>query len=367
MKIAVLVEKFPPEKCEGLELATQNIARHLALLGHDVHVVTMLDHGRSSRTIEDQVHVNRFSIPRGYLGYAVMLLKTFLSLGKIDAEINHAQTVFMGVPALFAKVLLKQPYVVWGRDDIYPPWRFKRLLSRLVCRHAAGVIALTSDMKNEILTFCDRTIYVIPNGVDFSRFGRPHVHESRRLSAVQGDKQVILFVGGLRAIKGLDYLLEAMSIIKQKKSRATLVLVGDGTERAHLKALARGLNIEERVTFAGSVPPERVPEYMVGADIFVLPSVSEAFPNVILEAMAAALPIVATRVGGVPEIVTDGVNGFVVSPRNPRALAEKVLALLDDTETRTRIAKANVLEAQKYTWENVVLRLEKVYRASLAS
>jgi hypothetical protein len=115
MKIAVLVEKFPPEKCEGLELATQNIARHLALLGHDVHVVTMLDHGRSSRTIEDQVHVNRFSIPRGYLGYAVMLLKTFLSLGKIDAELNHAQTVFMGVPALFAKVLSSGEEMIYIR------------------------------------------------------------------------------------------------------------------------------------------------------------------------------------------------------------------------------------------------------------
>ena len=367
MKIAVLVEKFPPDKCEGLELATQNIARHLALRGHDVHVVTMLDHGKSRRSTEDRVHVNRFSIPSGYLGYAVMWLKTFLSLGGIGAEINHAQTVFMGVPALFAKILLKQPYVVWGRDDIYPPWRFKRLLSRLVCRHASGVIALTSDMKNEMLTFCERKVYVIPNGVDFSRFGRLHAKESHRLLPIDDNASIILFVGGLRKIKGLDYLFEAMRFVKEKTTRVTLLLVGDGSERNHLEALARDLDLEENIHFAGRVPPEAIPKCMAAPDVLVLPSLSEGFPNVILEAMASGLPVVATRVGGVPDIVADGINGFVVPPRNPREIAEKVLALLNDTEARTRIASANVLEAKKYTWEKVVIQLEEVYRASIPS
>jgi len=111
----------------------------------------------------------------------------------------------------------------------------------------------------------------------------------------------------------------------------------------------------------GKVPNEKVPEYMAAADIFVLPSLSEGFPVVIVEAMASGLPIVATNITGLPEIVHDGENGFLVEPKNPAELAERILLLLQDDELRGRIAQNNKQRAKDYTWEKVIDRLEEVY------
>ena len=101
---------------------------------------------------------------------------------------------------------------------------------------------------------------------------------------------------------------------------------------------------------------------MIAADIFVLPSLSEGFPMVILEAMASGLPIVTTKVGGLPEIVLDGENGFIARPEDPEEIARKVQLLLEDNDLRARMAQNNRNKAGHYTWEKVVDKLEEVYQ-----
>lgn len=143
------------------------------------------------------------------------------------------------------------------------------------------------------------------------------------------------------------------------------MLVGGGQERQALQELVKELDLEERVTFVGKVSNGEVPKYMVASDVFVLPSLSEGFPLVTLEAMASGLPIVATKVGGLPEIVKDGDNGFLIEPKNPEQIAEKVLSLLVDEELREKISRNNQEKAKHYSWENIVERLEEVYRNHL--
>lgn len=121
------------------------------------------------------------------------------------------------------------------------------------------------------------------------------------------------------------------------------------------------MNIEQYITFIGKVPNEKVPEYMGASDVFVLPSLSESFGIVNLEAMASGLPIIATNVRGLPEIIKNGENGFLVEPKNPEGIAEKVLLLLEDDELGERISNNNRGEVRKYSWENVVETLEGVY------
>ena len=367
MKIGLLVDRFPPEKCEGLELATQKIARYLAYRGHEVRVITMLDGGKTRKGTEDGYRVYRYSVPSGYAGYAVTWLKTFLALNKMDAQIHHAQTVIMGVPALFGKILLRKPYVVWCRDDIYPPWRFKRLIAKAVLDNADAAIALTADMKKEMRKYTKKEIYVIPNGVDLSPFRKLNEHGISRAGTLPGRGKIILFVGGLRKIKGVEYLLQAMAIIKQRFAPCTLVLVGDGSERHRLEAQTKELGIEQSVEFVGRAPPERVPDYMRISDVLVLSSTSEGFPNVLLEAMAAGLPIVATRVGGVPDLIKDHVHGFLAEPQSPSDIAQKVITLLEDDELRAKIASENQREAEKYDWDAVVAQLERAYSAALTN
>ena len=122
------------------------------------------------------------------------------------------------------------------------------------------------------------------------------------------------------------------------------------------------LDIERYITFIGEVSNEQVPKYMATSDIFVLPSLSEGFPNVCLEAMASGLPVIATKVGGLVEIIRDGQNGFLVNPETPREIAEKISLLLEDDELRERISSNNMEMVKDYSWQVVVRRLEKVYR-----
>jgi glycosyltransferase involved in cell wall biosynthesis len=156
-----------------------------------------------------------------------------------------------------------------------------------------------------------------------------------------------------------------MKTVHQELPEAKLILVGDGEEREHLETLTDGLGIRECVEFAGRVPHEKVEDYMSQAEVFVLPSLSEGFPVTILEAMACGLPVVATRVGGVPDIIEDGTNGYLVDTMNQEQIAEALLKLLQDEKLRKDISGNNREEVRKYRWDAVAVMLEGIYQNSL--
>ena len=371
MKIAILVFHFPPKSLAGTEIATYNIARYLAKRGHKVHVITSFDKGLPKVDIEQGFYVHRISWQRArFIRVIFFWLKILFLLKKIKPDIIHAQNIGMGVPGFLSKKLRscsKKPYIVWCQgSDIYLDWRFKEFISKLVLKNADAVIALTEDMKMEIQKICDKEIYVIPNGIDLKRFENLSREGVRRRLKITGEQKIIMFVGTLRSVKGLKYLIQAMDIIKQKDAEVKLMLVGDGEERQDLEKLVKELDLEDRVIFVGKVFNEKVPEYMAASDVFVLPSLSESFGIVNLEAMASGLPIVATKVGGLSEIVKDGENGFLVEPKNPEQIAKKVLLILENDKLRKKISKNNKEEVKKYTWDEIANRLEKIYSGVLA-
>jgi glycosyltransferase involved in cell wall biosynthesis len=116
----------------------------------------------------------------------------------------------------------------------------------------------------------------------------------------------------------------------------------------------------------GQISNDKVPEYMGASDVLVLPSLSEGFSLVVLEAMASGLTIVASKVGGLPELIEDGKNGFLVAPKDAKALADRILALLDNEELRQDMVMNNRNKVQRYSWESTVSQLEEVYRHVLA-
>ncbi len=364
MKIAILVQSFPPKWTGGIEIATYNTARHLALENHDVHVITSLDEGLPKESADNGFHVHRIS--RQKLGYVEAILfwaRTFLLIRNIKPDIVHVQTVVFGIPGVLAKWLLRKPYIVWGRgSDIYMSWPFKRIISQLVLRNAGAVVALTGDMKREMQKVCNRDITVIPNGIDLDGFQGITRQEARGEMQIEEDKKVIIFVGRLSPVKGVKYLIQALDILRHKETSIKLLIVGDGEQRDELVDQVAKLDIERYITFIGEVSNEQVPKYMATSDIFVLPSLSEGFPNVCLEAMASGLPVIATKVGGLVEIIRDGQNGFLVNPETPREIAEKISLLLEDDELRERISSNNMEMVKDYSWQVVVRRLEKVYR-----
>jgi len=367
MKIAILVPLFLPKWLAGTEIATYNIAKHLARRGHEVHVITTLDEGLPKENMEEGFYVHRvFWRKIRFLGIVSFWIKIFFVLKKINPDIVHAQSIGIGISGFLANKILKKPYVAWGRgSEVYLPSTFKNTISKLVLRNADAVIALTQDMKNEMQKFCDCDISVIPNGIDTERFENLSKEDIRKRLKIKEDEKIITFVGTLRPVKGLRYLIEAMKIVRDKDKNVRLVLVGDGEEREKLEKLVEKFGLKECVKFIGSVQNEEIPQYMVTSDVFVLPSLSEGFPNVVLDAIASGLPIVATKVGGLPEIIEDSKNGFLVKPKNPEQIAEKILLLIKDDELRKRISKANKGEAERYSWERVVQRLEEVYQCCM--
>lgn len=363
MKIAILVFSFPPKRLAGTEIATYNIAKCLVKRRHKVHVITSWDKGLLKESVENGFYVHRIKLDKvKFLGIILFWIKTLIVLRKINPKVIHGQSIPSSVPGFLVKKILGKPYVVYSRgSDVYLPWRFKRIRSNLVLKSADAVIALTEDMKKEMQNICNREIFVIPNGIILTNFQNLSKEETRDNLQIKNGERIVLFVGRLHPVKGVKYLIQAMDVIRRRNAGARLMLVGDGEEGESLEGLVKELNLEKQITFVGKVPNESIPQYMAASDVLVLPSLSEGFSIVLLEAMASGLSIVATKVGGVPEVIKDGENGFLVESESSKKIAEKVLLLLNNDRLKRQISRNNKEKAKKYSWKKIVEKLEKIY------
>ena len=213
---------------------------------------------------------------------------------------------------------------------------------RHIWRHAAVLTANSQGLRllaHE--TAPDLSIHVIPNGVDLAHFTRAQPVSDNFLPR-------LLFVGRLISQKGVNYLLEALTLVEVPYK---LIIVGDGSERKELESQVAALNIGEHVSFTGWQEHADIIQFYRQADVFVLPSQREGLPNVLLEAMACGLPIVATHVSGTEDLIEEGRNGFLVSPRDPEALAQKLQRLLLDAGLRREMGQASREIVQNYTWQ----------------
>jgi glycosyltransferase involved in cell wall biosynthesis len=358
MKIAIIVHSFLPKWPNGTQIATYFMAEHLARRGHVVHVITTLDEGLPEESCEKGFYIHRIPLIKIRIFGALFHWRAIIrTLRKIEPDLVHAQSLISGMPALISKKMLKIPYIVWGQgSDVYLPNGLVKLTSKTVIKNADSAIALTEDMKRVMQDIYNRDIAVVPNGIELGvNVEKPHVR------ILEETYKRILFVGRLHPVKGVRYLIQAMQLIHESHPETKLILVGDGEERDYLEDLTDHLGIRECVDFVGEVPHERIIDYLDHADVFVLSSLSESFGIVLLEAMACGLPIVATRVGGIPEIIEDGVNGYLVNPGDYQELSERIQLLLRDEASTAEMSKNNRQKATGYSWEQVVNKLEKLY------
>jgi len=369
MKIAIIISLFPPNKPGGTEIATYNLAKYLAKRGHEIYVITSYDEryylppGLPKIYKENGFYVHRISRSKiRIIGVFSFYVKIFLKIRTIKPDIVQVQSIDIGISAWLIKKILTIPYVVWGRgSDVYQLNRFGRIRSKLILKNADAILALTENMRITLKNICNTEIYIVPNGIDLEEYNGGTLFPDRKT----GTKN-ILFVGTLRLVKGVQYLITSMKKIHEEMPDARLILVGDGEERERLAALSLQLGIQKHVQFIGIVPQEKVKTFMQQADVFVLPSLSEGFPNVIIEAMACGLPIIASRVGGIPDILTNDTNGYLVEAKDTHDMANKIILLLSDDALRKKISDNNRLLVKKYAWENVIFKLEKIYALSIS-
>jgi len=235
-----------------------------------------------------------------------------------------------------------------------------------VLKNADRVIVASNYVYNEALkTGCPRSkLICIPNGVDVYRF-RPNLDRSiiRRQLDIRNGDPMILTVRAHVPKNGIEFLLRAAPMVIGKHPNAKFVVVGDGPLLEYHKALAERLGVAHRVFFSGYVPECMLPYYYAAADVSVVPSVVEAFGLVVIEAMACAKPVIGSRVGGIPDMITDGTNGLLVNPKDPEALTEKICYLIENPKVAGEIGiNARKSAEEEFSISSKADRILKLYQ-----
>ena len=209
-------------------------------------------------------------------------------------------------------------------------------------------------------------VTVIPLGVDMERFRPAARADARRRLGLSQDERIVLFVGRLEPLKGVDILIGAASMLDSDVDCSVLIVGGDETTQAQvaqLRGLASALGVGERVAFVGAVDHDLLPLYYNAADICVVPSHYESFGLVAVEAMASGVPVVASRVGGLTGTVKDGETGYLIPWLCPEPFAERIELLLDNEPLRASLGEAGREAVSRYRWENVAGAVLEVYEA----
>lgn len=225
---------------------------------------------------------------------------------------------------------------------------------------AQAITAISSDTKNRILNFCNTPdkIHLIPNGVFLNEFRLSEEYRQQN----KNNNSYILYLGSLIKRKGVDVLIQAFHRISKDYPNVRLKIAGEGKEMDNLKTLASELGLSQNVEFLGIVRGENKTHLLRNALFLILPSRSEGLPVVILEAFASGIPVIASRVGGIPDIVEDGKNGFLVSPENANELTSKMLLLLEDKSLRELFAENAATTALSYDRSQITIRYLILYR-----
>jgi glycosyltransferase involved in cell wall biosynthesis len=388
MRVLILNYEYPPFG-GGAGVATQALARGLASRGVRVDVITAgeRDECRSEvlwdgHAAEEgllslyRVKSSRTGIHQAGMGGALSYLRGALPLVRARLRDEHYDIVhvFFSLPtgALLPFLSLGDtPVIVSLRGSDVPGYdpcqrslgrahKALRPLTRWIWRRASRVVAVCESLGRLALRTDPGLRYsVIPNGVDLGRFRPSARARSRRPKKVR-----CLAVARLVERKGVADLIRAISSLE--RGRYELEIVGSGPDERRLKDLARQLGVSHEVIFAGSVDRAVIPSRYRDADIFALAPWEEAFGNVFAEALASGLPIVGSTVGGIPEVVEHGKNGFLVPPREPRALAAAIRHLADNPEIRVQMGRWNRAQAEaNLSWARVTTRYLSVYHGVL--
>lgn len=303
--------------------------------------------------------------------YLALLMKS-LRYGK-DCDIVHAQWSFAALAGIVLKILYGKPMLMTERGAsanlAMQHWLMKGVL-KFLARHSDFITANSAQQTELFFQLGEprERVKTILNGIDTQKFKPHHKTTCRKTLALPKDKKIILFVGWLIERKGVEYLIEAVRILSEKRKDILCVLVGEGNQEQKLKDLVYEYDLKDNIIFVGSVSPSRVPLYMNAADVFVLPSLSEGKPNVVAEAMACGVPVVATAVAGTNELLRDGVNGYSVQSKKPDEIVHAVNMLFDNPILAQKLAHAGhdtILKGQ-LTWKTCAREYLTLYKKLLS-
>ncbi len=389
MKILVLTTTFPRWKDDVVPPFVYHLSRKLCENGLETIVLAPHHPGAKKFEAMDGLKVHRFSYfkPERYerLAYGPGVIPNFKRsfLAKIQlpllffSELFHAMLLIRkekvdvinshwllpsGLVGMICKSIFKTPniVVVHGSDvNISKKSNILRKVCSRILDNSDAITVNSNYIKNTVLSIdryiMDKVSY-IPMGVDES------VYAPKATSSIKdryGAEYIVFSVGRLIDWKGMKYLIMAMREVVKKVHGAKLVIGGSGPEKANLERMARDLGLQDSVIFPGYIDASALSEYYHSSDVFVLPSINlngqtEALGVVLLEAMASGTPVIGSNVGGIPDIIQDGYNGFLVPERSPKDLADRIVKLLLDRDLAKRFS-ANGYKTvnERFLWKDI--------------
>jgi glycosyltransferase involved in cell wall biosynthesis len=382
-RVCLVTHYFPPHK-GGIEQVSFEQSKRLTEMGYQIDVLTSKFEGRDTNPIKGiKIHeypslnvAKRFGVP-----YPIISFKAYKEFTKIIAkcDIVHAHGhVYMSsyLSGMVAKKLRK-PFIVTQHNTFIDYRSLLNIVEELndqvigkpVLKHADRITTVSKETMKYVLRLgADKAkTRVIHNGVDINTFRPVNKQESRTRLGLPKNRKIVLSVRRLVYKNGLGTLIESVPEVAKEHPDVLFVVAGKGPSRKLIEDRIKELGISQNITLAGFVPDELLPVYYDAADIFILPSASgEGLPLVLLEAMACGLPVIATAVGGTPEILKNMKNGVLVPPLNPKAMAESTSKLLSEQKLATTLgeeARRNVED--RYTWTENVHQLQAIYEKLL--
>lgn len=375
MRLLLINNEFPPIGGGG-STVTKYALRYLVSAGHEVTLITSRYRGLPHREVVDGARVIRITAVRRYRDFCAqwelvtfgLSAAVFTFFYTLRHRIDFIQAYF-AVPAGWAAWLIKGlrgiPYAVYfGGSDIpgANPSRYRYVyplltpLLRVIWRGAAFRTVCSWELSRlGKLADVSMEWLVIPNGVETERFAP--------VERLPNPRVKILFIGRLIPRKGFQRVVRALPRVRELVQRPFEVeVVGSGAARSDLDREAERLGVSDLIRYVGMVPYERLEKTYQFADIFVLTSLSEGMPSVILEAMSCGLPVVASDVGGNNELVAEGENGYLVRGDDIEKLAGDLARLIDDAPLRSRMGSRSRQRAVKYDWRAIMGEYDRLYK-----
>jgi len=391
MKILQVINAYyPPYSSGGAAFVAHNISKALARKGHQVTVYTTnvlsrdkLFTFRRNSYLKNGVKVYYFSNtiykPSIHIYFSKELLDAIRkNIVEYDVIHLHEYRSYIGIITACYSKKFGVPYVLQAHGQLpeIGAWReLKRLFDiffgyRLL-RGASRVIALSRVEAKQYkhMGVPEEKIAIIPNGIDLSEYANLPPKGSFKKFNVPEDRKIILYLGRIHKIKGIDFLIKAYAYLKNKMNFKDAVLVIAGPDDGYLseiKYLAQASGVSNSILFVGPLYGEDKLAAYVDSEVYVLPSRYETFPMTILEAYACGKPIVASRVGGLKDLVIDRETGLLFEPGNVAQLAKSIFNLLNSNDVAKEMGlKGKNFVRENFTIEKVMKRLEKVYEEAV--
>ncbi len=387
----------------GMNVYVRDLTRQLGRMGIHVDVFTRSQDEHVPHVLHDLGYGNRvvhipagpeLPLPKqelaGYIPQFAAGILDFANSKGIHYDIIHSHYWMSG---LAAEILKRE----WGSPIIHMFHTLGEMKNRIARSEEEREGGYRLDGERRVLAVSDRLIVatvaeqaqlerlykadsgkmvIIPPGVDLCHFYPIPVDEAKQYVGVSPDRCLLLFVGRIEPLKGIETLIRAMALLRQRdscpKKAASLAIIGGdphatpdamNAEMKRLRLLCYELEMEDVILFLGKRDQDTLPYYYSAAEMVVVPSHYESFGMVALEAMACGTPVVASQVGGLAFLVQDGVTGYTIPDGDPVVLCDKLLALLGDAELRMKMGERAEQLARDYDWKKIAKRIVELYRA----